>query len=191
MGAQLTDSEKAAVKSRFDALGTEQPTLKFKERFQAAVLVLPADRQPRCQTASPYLYPWLGVPKMDRAKGGRPRKARGTEEVKKIDGQKDFGREAAASSRDRMMDALEGMGEALVELVATQIAIRFEATGARFQEKTAVAETQLRKLRDVRRDLIAAKAKGDAIRADALTRELENLQAWAATGPRAAAEVGE
>ncbi|MBI5683594.1 MAG: hypothetical protein HZC54_00805 [Verrucomicrobia bacterium] len=181
----MTDAEKQQVKARFDAIEKELPGLKFKPRYEMAVQVLPLDRRPATKHASPYLLPWLGVSKLERAKPGRKPKAPAAPASAAA-----AAPAAGVNGRDRMMDALEFMGQTLVDLVATQIAIRFEATGARFQERTAAAETQLRKLRDVRRELIEAKAKGDASRADALAREMENLQAWAATGPRAAAEVG-
>ena len=89
-----------------------------------------------------------------------------------------------------MLATIEQFGDALAEFVVSKVTLKLEAAGARFQEKTAEVTEQLRTLREVRGEIIAAKAKGNFARAEELSRELERLKAWSETVQRAASEVG-
>lgn len=188
MAIQLTDNEKQQVKAEYERILPTTGGMDFTDRFQQAASVLPADRRPA--PSYPSGVPWLGITR----KQGQPRAAKPsrTARPKSVAAIPPPATPAIVASQagDKVMAAIEFFGDALAEFVAAKVAVKLEMSGTRFQQKTEAVETQLRKLKDVRRDLIAAKSRGDASRADALQRELESLQAWAATGPRAAAEVG-
>jgi hypothetical protein len=211
MKLKLTDQERAAIKNEFDRITAGHPAVPFDARLRQSFSVLQPDRRPQRAKFYPTSFPWLGAPKAythgttnpgagrPTTKPGQPSTGAPTRASARGTGRPKVGgrRKTPLNSSERpapesvgliLAASIEAFVEQIAGLITLRISASLDASAVEMKQRT---ESGIKKLADLRQELIAARARRDDDRATEIIEQMKRLEAWKATGPRAAAEVGE